>query len=135
VLIEKNAGVGVHQVYLQKLDDLTTSTQNPFFILQTNTDQDKQDPDGRRDQAIEKINNVIKQQQFVEKEDLKRILLEPPNFNDKTLMTAIIDVEKGEIDAMVWDVVDGLKARNVEKMVEWFSEWYFLFNMMSIWFV
>lgn len=118
MLIEKNAGVGVHQVYLQKLDDLTTSTQNPFFILQTNTDQDKQDPDGRRDQAIEKINNVIKQQQFVEKEDLKRILLEPPNFNDKTLMTAIIDVEKGEIDAMVWDVVDGLKARNVEKMVE-----------------
>ncbi len=39
--------------------------KDPFYILQTNTDQDKKDPDGRRDQAVSKINTLIEQKGYM----------------------------------------------------------------------
>ncbi len=64
MVVEKNEGGGVHRVYFEKAVDFD---KDPFFILQTNTDQDQKDPDGRRDQAISKMNKVIEEKGFVQR--------------------------------------------------------------------
>lgn len=64
MVVEKNEGVGVHMVYFEKVVDFD---KDPFFVLQTNTDRDQKDPDGRRDQAISKMNKVIEEKGFFQR--------------------------------------------------------------------
>jgi hypothetical protein len=64
MVVEKNEGVGVNRIYFEKAVDFD---KDPFFILQTNTDRDQKDPDGRRDQAISKMNKVIEEKGFFQR--------------------------------------------------------------------
>ena len=73
------------------------------FIVQTNHDYDTIDPDGRSTAALTKLNGVIQNSGKANSSDIWRILTEKPNFNNLTLMTGVIDVEKGEINHQVWE--------------------------------
>jgi hypothetical protein len=64
-------------------------------LLQTNTDSDKPDPDTRRTIGTERMNALIEKKKIVSKDDIKNILLQYPNFNPYTLMTALLDVKNG----------------------------------------
>lgn len=65
MLIEKNYGTGIHKVYINNSTN-RPNFENTSYILQTNTDLDKPDPDGRRDQAVQKINSIISTQGYIQ---------------------------------------------------------------------
>jgi len=68
VLIEKNEGEGVDGVYVE------TGRNGTGFILQTNTDVGRVDPDGRRDVGVGKMERAIKNKGYVTRQDVRDIL-------------------------------------------------------------
>ena len=85
-VIEKNRGRTVNLIRGSDQID------NVKYLVQTNHDMSKADPDGRSDIATEKVRKTAIQNAEVEAGDLWRILLASPNFNELTLMSSVIDV-------------------------------------------
>lgn len=76
--------------------------ENSKFIVQTNTDQGKPDPDTRRDVAYAKMSELLKYKQ-VTRQKVWNILSEPPNKNKLTLFTVLLDTSNNSVVATVWD--------------------------------
>lgn len=76
--------------------------ENSKFIVQTNTDHGKPDPDTRRDVAYAKMSELLKYKQ-VTRQKVLNILSEPPNKNKLTLLTVLLDTSNNSVVATVWD--------------------------------
>lgn len=90
ILIEKKR-VGTQAIF-------TTSD----YLVQTNTDLELPDPDTRRTVAQNKMKALKESGTNITKDAVWQILCEPPNKNNLTLITILLDTGKGEVRAEVW---------------------------------
>lgn len=67
------------------------------FIVQTNTDRDKPDPDLRRTLAELRLSN-----NSLSENNLRNVLTQYPNFNPMTLMTVLMNPLARTLKATVW---------------------------------
>lgn len=76
------------------------------FIVQTNTDRSLPDPDGRRVTAEARLSGYSSLSENV----LMEVLVQPPNFNNLTLMTVMMNPSRGIFNTTVWQEACMIKS-------------------------
>jgi hypothetical protein len=71
------------------------------YLVQTNTDREKVDPDGRRIVAERKMEKLRIDKKIL-REEVYNILSASPNKNNLTTITAILDTSNNRINATIW---------------------------------
>lgn len=102
IVVEKDRGKGAGLVYpdtqVAMLDEGVLR-----YTVKTNYDLKEPDEDGRMGAATAKLRQAIVEKGLITQDDVWQILEEAPNFNNLTLMTAILDTISGKSRVCIWE--------------------------------